>query len=807
MKISYKWVLDYLPINIEPQEMENILTDVGLEVEHTESLRDQIPYLENVVVGKVLELSPHPDADRLRIAIVDVAEDEPLHIICGAPNIAQGIKVPVAKIGAQLRSLSGATLKIKKAKIRGVESYGMICSQEELGVGPASEGIWVLPEDATLGQAISEFLDLPNADTIYTIGLTPNRTDAMSHIGVASNIAAYLSFHRQAEIAAQQPALKFPTSLQEPSPFSVELEDAQDCPRYMGLRLTEVRVGESPLWIQEKLRSLGVKSINNVVDITNFVLKECGQPLHAFDRDKISGDKIIVRKATEGEKITTLDGEEQKLKPEDILICDKTKPLCIAGVYGGLGTGVTEETQEVFLESAYFDPTTIRRTSMRLGLRTDAAVRYEKGVDISMLRYALYRAALLLVEYADAVILGPVIDQYPSTMQQHEIEFSVERVNKIIGKNYQAKDLERLLKGLNFEIQESKATQLRVAVPFALHDVSGVADIAEEVLRIDGLNNIPMDTNMSIVPPSLSDYTKTQLLRDAQMYLSKAGFQEILTNSIVDSAYFGERKGLIHMINNLSANLDCMRPVMLHSGLEAIAYNLNRQQSRIRFFEIGKTYYQKSTGDYLETEYLSIWVAGYKNAPHWQTKQRSEDLYGLRAIVADFMAMLGISPLRITEALEQEYYLEQYSLSYGDQEAATIARVHPDLLQKFDIKTPVWYAQIPIDLLTQHLKTEVQYEPMSKFPAVQRDLALMVDRDLHYGLIEQEIQKLGIDTLKNIELFDLYEGDKIPQSKKSLAVSFWFESAVQTLTVEEVDASIKKVVTCLQQKFGAELRS
>ncbi len=795
-----------MPIEIEASEMETILTDVGLEVEHVESLRDQIPYLDKVVVGEVLELNVHPDADKLRIATVNVGAEENLQIICGAPNVASGIKVAVAMVGAQIKSSQGDRLKIKKAKIRGVESFGMICSEEELGLGTANEGIWILPEDAQVGQPLSDYLDLENADTVYTIGLTPNRTDGMSHIGVANNIVAYLSFHRQAELSTEVPKLKFPTTLRDENKLSVSIEDAQACPRYMGLLLKEIKVGPSPDWIQAKLKSVGVKPINNVVDITNFVLKECGQPLHAFDKDKINGDKVIVRKAKNGETITTLDEKEQKLTTEDLLICDQSGGMCIAGVYGGLNSGVTEATQNVFLESAYFDPTTIRRTSMRLGLRTDAAVRYEKGVDISMLRFALYRTALLLQEYADAVIVGPVLDQYPSVISQQEIEFSIEKVNRIIGKEYQPKDVERLLKGLEFEILDSEKSNMKVAVPFALTDVSTVYDIAEEVLRIDGLNNVPMEEDMRIVPPSMQDFTKTKLLRNIQQYLSADGLTEILTNSIVDSKHFGETGGLVHMINNLSENLDVMRPSMLHSGLEVISYNQNRQQERLRLFEIGKTYHQKKPGKYVEKEFVSIWLTGTKHSPHWSQQTTKEDLFDLRAVATKIFGLFGIQNLKLSEGDSFAYYIENYSLKRGKIEFATLGKVHPKLLKMFDLKSDVWYAEIPMERLLENQKTEVSYKPVSKFPSAQRDLAIVVDKEVLYGDLEKAVNGLSISTLRDVSLFDLYQGDKIPKNKKSLAMSFLFESPDRTLTVEEVDQSVGKIVNCFQEKFDAELR-
>lgn len=806
MKISHHWVQQYLPVEVGAEEMGKILTDTGLEVEHVDSLSSQIPYLENVIVGLVERLEAHPDADRLQVATVDVGDDETLRIICGAPNIAEGVKVPVAKVGAHLRNLDGAMLKIKKAKIRGVESYGMICSEAELGIDDGDDGIWILPDDAPLGTSIAHYLDLENSDTIYTIGLTPNRTDAMSHIGVAINVAAYLSFHRNAQIEVQTPATKFPTSFSDTENIEVHIEDDQACPRYMGLVLKEVQVKESPQWIQNHLKAVGVKPINNVVDITNFVLKECGQPLHAFDKSKITGDQVIVRKAKNGEKITTLDGESRDLIEDDLLICNDQAPMCIAGVYGGIDSGVTGQTDTIFLESAYFDPTTIRRTSLRLNLRTDAATRYEKGVDISMLRYALYRAALLLQKYADAVIVNPLIDQYPRTIEQCEIDFKLEEIDNLIGKKYARKDVERLLKALHFDILSSDPEGLKVAVPFALHDVVSSADIAEEVLRIDGLNNIPMTNEMRLVPPRTEDFLKSRLVIELQNHLSSIGFMEIMTNSIVDSKYFPDEEQLVRMINNLSANLDVMRPTLLHSGLEAIAYNVNRQQDRLKFFEIGRTYLQKDVGQYIEEEKLGIWTMGTKQAIGWDSSDQKQDVYAMRAIIGQLLMKFGITVDRIEEEDIGHYYEESYVLKMGKLNLATIAKVSSKVLKGFDLKQDVWYAELKIKNLLEHQKKSVQYKAVSKFPSVKRDLALLLDQKVEYRNIQKSVDDLRLNLLREYGLFDIYEGDKIPENKKSLAMSFIFESDQRTLTIEEVDESLGKIVNCLQEKLGAELR-
>ncbi len=805
MIVSYNWICEYLPVKVSVAEMSQILTDIGLEVEHESSLRDQIPYLRNVLVAQVLELSKHPDADRLQVATVDTGTEQ-VQIVCGAPNIRQGAKVALAQVGAQLRSIRGEELTIKKAKIRGVQSYGMICSQSELGIADSHEGIWILPEDAELGQPLAEYLDLAQADTQFTIGLTPNRTDAMSHIGVARNVAAYLSFHRNAEILVQIPELNFPRNI-DGAQMTIDIRDQQACPRYMGLLLNSIRVAPSPVWLQDKLRSVGVKPINNVVDITNFVLKECGQPLHAFDRQKIHGDTIIVRRAAEKEKISTLDGVERSLSSEDLLICDDQRALCMAGVYGGADSGVTMDTTELFLESAYFDATTIRRTSMRHHLRTDAATRYEKGVDVSMLRYALHRASLLLMELADAELVGPVTDEYPHPMEQQQVDFDVKKISDIIGKSYEPSDVIRLLKSLDFDLLSENGNQVQMAVPFALADVRQEADIAEEVLRIDGLNNIPLPNEMHYAPSSQSDTTRTQIKHRIRRQLMDQGLQEIMTNSIVNSQKLNQNEGLVKLLNSLTVELDVMRPDLLHSGLEALSYNLNRQASDLQFFEIGRSYRDLGDHKYAEQEILAIWATGNQRPSQWHHPEREMDLYALRSILDALLRSLGISRSQIEPDPDPIYGPESFLISTQGQ---SIARIYsPDMktLKKFDIKKKVWVLELQLSSLYSLVMRHTEYRPLNKYPQVRRDLAFSIDRDAAYAKISDCIDQLGIEILRDYHLFDLYQGDKIEQNKKSLALNFIFEKSTATLTQEEVDAAVAKIVKQLQQNLGAELRN
>ncbi len=806
MIVSYNWICEYLPVDVGVEEMSEILTNIGLEVEKEQSLRAQIPYLEKVIVAQVLELEKHPDADKLQVAKVDTGEEQ-LQIVCGAPNIQKDAKVVLAQVGANLKTINDEEFKIKKAKIRGVESFGMICSEAELGIADSHDGIWILDEDAPVGEPIATYLNLAQADTQFTIGLTPNRTDAMSHIGVARNIAAYLSFHRNAEILVDIPELKFPRTELDGESMKINIEDEQACARYMGLIMKDIQVQPSPKWLQDRLRSVDVKPINNVVDITNFVLKECGQPLHAFDRNKIQGSEIIVRKAADKEKITTLDGVERELTAEDLLICDQSRALCMAGVYGGQDSGVTDTTTTIFLESAYFDATTIRRTSMRHNLRTDAATRYEKGVDISMLRYALYRASIMLMELADAEIEGPVSDAYPKPMEQETVEFDINKISSIIGKDYDKKDVVRLLKSLDFDLISEGDSQVKMAVPFALSDVHMDADIAEEVLRIDGLNSIPLDGELNYSPSSRSDMTVTKLKNRLRKQLMDQGLQEIMTNSIVNSAKLETDENLVRLINSLTVELDVMRPDMLNSGLESLAYNLNRQATDLQFFEMARVYHDLGNHKYQEKEVLAMWVTGAQKPSQWHTKEEDFDLYAMRRIVNNLCRSFGINKTEIKADENNKYSAEAFIILSNGKKMAKIFSPNSKTLKAFDIKKKVWMLEMDLEVLFSMVLHKMHYKPLNKYPQVKRDLAFSIDRSSAYAKIEDCIDELNIAILQEYHLFDLYEGDKIEQDKKSLALNFIFEKSTATLTQEEVDAAVKKIVNKLQKNLGAELRN
>ena len=589
MTISYNWLSEYLPERIDPARLSVILTSVGLEVEKMEVFEEVKGGLKGLVVGQVLQVDQHPNADKLKLTRVDIGTGEPLHIVCGAPNVAEGQKVIVATVGTTIYPVTGDPMTMKLAKIRGSESQGMICAEDEIGIGSSHAGIMVLPADVPIGIQASAYFN-PYHDTIYEIGLTPNRMDAMIHWGVARDVCADLSHHERKDLKPVLPSSKFSVD-EQTLHISVTIENTKACRRYSGVCLSEVKVGPSPKWLQDRLKSIGLRPINNIVDLTNFIQHETGQPLHAFDYDSIRGQQIIVRTADAGTGFITLDEKERKLHGEDLMICDEEGPMCIAGVFGGLHSGVTEQTRNIFIESAYFDPVYIRKTSFRHGLRTDAATRFEKGIDISGTVTALKRAALLMKEVAGAKISSAIIDIYPEPLPKKEIALKYHYLKKLSGKNYHPDSIRKILQSLGFSIQLDSADAMVVEVPYHKPDVSLPADLVEEILRIDGLDNIEIPTSIRITPSVDENSRKEALKEKISNILTGLGFSEILTNSITNSAYYPEAvlTTAVKLLNNLSSELNIMRPSMLPTALEVIAFNINHKNNNLRFFEFGKT--------------------------------------------------------------------------------------------------------------------------------------------------------------------------------------------------------------------------
>lgn len=798
MIISYKWLSDYLPESIPVEKLAEILTSIGLEVEALEPAEVVKGSLVGLVIGEVLTCEPHPDADRLKVTTVNVGGDAPLNIVCGAANVAAGQKVVVATVGTTVHPTNGESFLIKKAKIRGMASEGMICAEDEIGLGDSHAGIMVLPEDAPVGKAAAEYFNVPEADTAIHIGLTPNRSDAMSHIGVAKDVAAYLSYHNNGDFKAKLPEAKVSVPDTE-SPISVKVQNPEACPRYMGLNITGVKVGTSPDWLQQRLKAIELRPINNVVDITNYVLHEYGQPLHAFDADKIAGKEVNVKFLPKGTKFVTLDEKERSLNEEDLMICSAEGGMCIAGVFGGLHSGVTDATTNIFLESAYFTPGYIRKTSLQHGLRTDAATHFEKGVDINKTEDVLLRAAQLIVEISGGQISSKVVDVYPEPVQPVTVAVKYDYIAKLSGKQYDAEAVLRLLTSLGFTIQQKDAEGFTVAVPTNKTDVSQPADIVEEILRIDGLDNvqIPEQLNISLTRPAVSDWGERNKLANI---LCGLGFSELITNSIVNSKYYPERENLVKMLNSLTSELDVLRPSMLESGLEVIQYNCNRKNNSLALFEFGKVYNTGEKG-YVEQPQLALYVTGATAAQTWSQKEKQADIYYLKGVVNNLLQYSGIRKTAISIGEDG------IKITWKKQLLCHIQEVDTKKLNDFDVKQPVFFATINWEVwLAATANVKVRYTEVPKHPAVQRDLAIVIDKQVTYHQVQEATDKLNIDSLQEYSLFDIFESDKLGEGKKSFALNYVFQLQDRTLTDEETEALMQKLIKSYKNELQAHIR-
>ncbi len=804
MTISYNWLSEYLPETIEPEKLSKILTSIGLEVESLEKYESIKGGLAGLVIGEVLECSQHPNADKLKLTKVNVGGTEPLQIVCGASNVAAGQKVVVATTGTTIYPLTGEPLTMRVAKIRSIESHGMICAEDEIGIGSSHEGIIVMPADAKPGTPAADYFK-PYSDWIYEIGLTPNRMDAMSHYGVARDVCAYLT-HHQKEARVKSPFANGFKNDSNSLPIKVTIENKEACPRYAGVSITGVTVVESPKWLKDRLVSIGLRSINNIVDITNFILHETGQPLHAFDADMITGNEVIIKNLVEGTKFITLDEKERKLSSEDLMICNATEGMCIAGVFGGMKSGVSANTKNIFLESAWFHPVSIRKTSVRHELRTDAATRFEKGVDISNTVNVLKRAALLIKEIAGGEIASEIVDVYPDPKQKTEVSLKNHYLKKLSGKNYHSDAIKRILTSLGFEIVREGQDELRVAVPYSKPDITIPADIVEEILRIDGLDNIDIPSTITISPAEDSLGFKEALKDKIATYLVGQGFVEILTNSITNSKYFDEEvlSRTVKMINNLSEELNVLRPSMIETGLESISYNINRRNQNLQFFEFGKTYLTKGIGEYIEEEHLSLYTTGANHEDSWSEKSRQQDFYRLKGIAAAVLALCGLNEIRFEKSEEDGLVVD---VCYGKKVLGKLIEVGQKKLQSFDIKQPVFVLDILFaPLLETVQKNKIRYKEVNKFPVMQRDLAMVVKRSTTFESIEQSVKKVKLPKLKDMRLFDVFESEKLGTDKKSMAISFSFSDDEKTLTDKEVDGMVAKLIQSFETDLEAEIR-
>lgn len=814
MTISYKWLSEYLPVTVDPERLSRILTSIGLEVESMQTYQEVKGGLEGLVIGEVLTTEKHPNADKLTLTTVDTGTGTPLRIVCGAPNVAAGQKVVVAPVGATIYPLQGEPLTMSQRKIRGSESQGMICAEDEIGLGTSHDGILVLPADLKPGMKAADYFQ-PYTDIIYEIGLTPNRMDAMSHWGVARDVCAYLSHHDKKDMGSGQSGIK--PKLPNINGFKpdntdqkidVSIENPKACPRYSGVIIAGVSIGESPKWLQQKLKAIGLRPINNIVDITNYIQHETGQPLHAFDLDQISGRKVIVKNLPEGTPFVTLDEKERKLSAEDLMICDDKGGMCIAGVFGGLHSGVTASTRNLFLESACFDAVITRKTSFRHGLRTDAASRFEKGTDISGTVQVLKRAAQMIKEIAGGRIASEITDLYPGQQPKKEVAVKWHFIKKLSGKNYHPDAVKNILNSLGFEVIKEGMDELRLAVPYHKPDISLPADIVEEILRIDGLDNIEIPGAITITPSVEENYSRETYREKVATGLVGMGFHEILTNSITNAAYFTEeeQKGMVKMINSLSAELNILRPSLFETSLEVVARNLNHKNNALRLFEFGKAYSQPSPGSYQETEQLCLLVTGSLRGDGWKNKSVDSDLYYLKSVLEKILELTGVRPGR-PEPVDVAKLSNHIVYQHNGKPIAGLGEVKRSVLDSFGIKQPVYYAGLNWQVLSGLAGTgPARVQELPRYPAVQRDLALVVDRQLPWARVEETVQQLKIGKLRELRLFDIFESEKIGADKKSVAVNFTFQDEEKTLTDKEIDGWMNGIMTALEKQLRAEIR-
>lgn len=817
MKISYNWLKQYININIEPEVLSKILTNCGLEVEALEKFETIKGGLKGVVVGHVLSREKHPDADRLSLTKVDIGNAEPLSIVCGAPNVDAGQKVLVATIGTKIYSDKG-DFEIKKSTIRGQLSEGMICAEDELGLGTSHAGIMVLNPDAKVGTHASEYFNI-ETDWVFEIGLTPNRVDASSHIGVARDIVAVLNLSENKKLKLNIPEISNFKIDNNNLNIPVEIADLEACPRYSGITVSGVKVQESPDWLKNRLKAVGLRPINNIVDITNYILLELGQPLHAFDADMIDGKKVVIRKANEGEIFKTLDGIDRKLTKEDLMICNQSEEMCIAGVFGGEKSGVTENTKNIFIESAYFNPSSIRKTSKHHGLKTDASFRFERGTDPNITVYALKRAALLIKEIAGGTISSEIIDVYPKKIENFKFQISYNNINRIIGKTIEKQIVKNILESLEIKILSEKDDILEISVsPFKV-DVQREIDVIEEILRIYGYNNIefPAFVKSSLTIQPKPD--KEKIRNKISDYLTSNGFYEILCNSLTKSEYSEIFKSFpsennVKILNPLSKELDVMRQTLLFSGLESILHNQNRKNPDIKFYEFGKTYTfnseakkTDSLSQYSENEHLSIFISGKQHPESWKNNNNHTDFYYLKAYVNNILAKLGVDKTKLTENdISNEIFAEGINYKFNSKNIVDVGQLGKSVLKHFDIKQNVFYADFNLENLFKLVNNDVKSFELPKFPEVRRDLALLIDKNINFTEIENIAFQTEKKLLKSVNLFDIYQGEKIEENKKSYAVSFILQDNEKTLADNEIDKITNKLIKAYEEKLNAIIR-
>jgi phenylalanyl-tRNA synthetase beta chain len=819
MKISYSWLKQYIDLDIDPQKLSELLTDGGLEVEGLEKVESIKGGLKGIKIGKVLSCEKHPNADKLSVTTVDVGSGEPLPIVCGAPNVAAGQKVLVATVGTMLYA-GDESFKIKKSKIRGEVSEGMICAEDELGLGTDHDGIMVLPEDAPIGLDAREFFNVEE-DWVYEIGLTPNRTDATSHIGTARDLVAVINrFYPEKNLKLKIPDVSaFSIDNKSELPIEVKVETPEACARYSGICISNVQVKESPEWLQNRLKSIGLRPINNVVDITNFVLMESGQPLHAFDYDKIEGQKVIVKTLPEGTKFITLDEVERTLSSEDLMICNEKEGMCIAGVFGGKDFGVEQVTKNIFLESAYFDAVYIRKTSKRHNLKTDASFRFERGADPNITIYALKRAALLIKELAGGTIASEIQDIYPEPILPWKINLRYKQLDRLTGQVIPRDIVKSILSDLEIKIVMEEDWGLELEIPTFKVDVTREADVIEEVLRVFGYNYIDIDDQIhsSISYSQKPDPDKIRNL--ASEFLVAKGFTEAMNNSLTKADYYIQNKAFeeeksVKILNPLSSELNVLRQSLLFGGLETISRNISFKRSDIKIFEFGNHYHFENvdsedvTARYQQEQHLAMLISGYINNESWHGKQLKAGFYDLKAVLLQLLHKMGINyrDLKLKEISDAVF---SYGLEYRKKKKliATIGKVSKETLKQLDIEQEVYYADINWDTLFDLVKlSKTSITELPKYPEVRRDLALLLDRDINFSSLETAAYHVERKILRSVNLFDVYEGKGIPDGKKSYAISFILQDEQKTLTDKVIDKTMSKIQKHFEKEFGATLR-
>jgi len=803
MKISYNWLLELIDLEKSPKEVSELLTGCGLEVEAIEEYQSVKGGLEGIVIGEVTSKIKHPNADKLSVTTVNVGGETDLQIVCGAPNVETGQKVLVATVGTTVHPTKGEPFKINKSKIRGEVSEGMICAEDELGLGESHDGILVLPNHFEIGKKATEYFPV-YTDFLIEIGLTANRGDAASHLGVARDLSALTGVNVNSPQTTDHS--KFAV---DSRPLTVDILDNDGCIRYSGISISNITVKDSPDWIKNKLNVIGLTPINNIVDATNYVLHELGQPLHAFDMDKISGQKIVVKKVDAGSMFTTLDKIERKLSGNECMICDAEKPLAIGGVFGGLYSGINQQTKNIFIESACFDPGSIRKAAKSHGLNTDASFRFERGTDPNITIKALERVVQIILEIAGGDISSEMVDVYPNKVENMLIEFSIDRFNKLIGQIIPLDEVKRILTALEIIITNETATHLSLSVPPYRVDVKREADIAEEILRIYGLNKIEIPEQVKSALTFSEDEPKYNLLNKIADYLSAIGFFELVNNSLTKSSYYSEDelKSVVKILNPLSNDLDVMRMKMLFSGLETIQYNLNRKETDLKLYEFGYTYTcQNDT--YIEVPHFAVFMCGMKNEESWITPQKPVNYFTMKGILTNVLRKLGIHQYHFEYKKEHPQFVNYTTIHANGKMLIEFGLVESVIASKFDVDSDVYFADLNWnELLEMALQSKFKFQPISQFPSVRRDLALLLDKSIEYSEIENIALKTENKLIKSINIFDVYEGDKISEDKKSFAISFILADNQKTLTDTEIDAVMNKLINQFETELGATLRS